>query len=118
MIERGGMKQINGKPQRRRGATTPKQRAELLAAYERSGLSGAAFARRHRIAYTTFCAWRTQQAKTQATPGFVEVELPAQAAPEALLIELGTQGRLRITSKGQIDWAVRLLRQLNTPDAC
>ena len=34
MVERGGMKQINGKPQRRRGRTTPEQRAKLLAAFD------------------------------------------------------------------------------------
>ena len=81
-------------------------------------MSSAAFAHRHRIAYTTFCAWRTQHTKTKTTPEFVEVELPGPGAPEALIIEWGTHARLRITSPGQIDWAVQLLRQLNTPAAC
>jgi transposase-like protein len=51
------------------------QRAQLLAAFERSGLSGAAFARQHGIHYTTFCGWRQRQAK--ARPAFVQVELAA-----------------------------------------
>ena len=105
---------------------TFEQRTQLLAAFERSGKTAAAFARRHRLNYTTFCGWRQRQAKT--APGFVQVELPPPAAPadlsgEAstkaqLVIELGGSARLRLTSVSQLELAVRLLQALNPAHPC
>ena len=52
LIETGEKRDALG---RRR--TPPERRAELLAAYRRSGLTQRAFARGEGINYTTFCTW-------------------------------------------------------------
>lgn len=108
------MKKINRSPRQRRAG----QRAKLLAAFDRSGLSAAAFARQHGLNYTTFCGWRQRRDKTPSPPAFVEVELPAPAAPVELLIELGAAARLRVQSSAQIELAARLLQALNAPRPC
>jgi transposase-like protein len=112
------MKRPKGSPGRHRRATPPARRSRLLAAFERSGLSAAAFARRHGIRYTTFCGWRQRRPKTEPSPAFVQVELAEPIAPAELLIDLGAHTRLRLTSARQIDLAVELLRRLNAPAPC
>jgi hypothetical protein len=87
----------------------------LLAEFDRSGLSAAAFARRHQLTYTTFCSWRQQRAKTRASPGFVQIEMPASGE---LTIEVGAQVRLRINCPSQIALAASLLRALNATASC
>ena len=96
------------------------RRTQLLAAFDRSGLSAAAFARQHGLNYTTFCGWRQRrdQPKTKTAPAFVEVELPAPLAPVELLIELGAHARLRLHSADQMALAARLLQALNAPRPC
>lgn len=111
------MKRSEGSSRRRRRPTPPHQRAELLAAFERSGMSATAFAREHGVRYTTFCNWR-RGTKRQPSPGFVQIELPETTAPAELLIELGAHARLRITSARQLELAAQLLRHLNSPAAC
>jgi transposase-like protein len=92
--------------------STPAQRARLLAAFARSGLSAAAFARRHGLHYTTFCAWRQRRARAKTAPAFLQVEVPAPTAPPPLLIELG-RARLRLDSEHQVPLAVQLLQRFN-----
>lgn len=93
---------------------TPARRAQLLAAFDRSGLSAAAFARQHHISYTTFCGWRARRARAKASPRFVQVELPvAPSLPSGLVIELGDQARVRVSSAGQIGLAAQLIQKLN-----
>ena len=116
MVNAGAMKSSNGSPPRHRKPASARRRKELLAAFDRSGLSATAFARRHGIHYTTLYAWRRRQA--QGSPGFVEVELPAPTAPVELIVELGAQARMRIGSADQVELAVRLIRTLNAPRAC
>ena len=105
-------------PRHRSKRTKAALRARLLAAYDRSGLSAAAFARQHGLTYTTFCGWRHRRAKTKASPGFVQVELPPPPLPVPLVIEVGTQGRIRIESASQIELAVCLLQALNAITPC
>jgi len=112
------MKSSDGPARHRRPPTPRNRRTQLLATFDRSGLSAAAFARQHSIGYTTFCGWRHRRAKTQPSPAFVQVELSEPTAPVELLIELGAPARLRITSASQIEWAARLLHRLNAPAAC
>jgi hypothetical protein len=112
------MKRPKGSPDRHRRATPPARWSRLLAAFERSGLSAAAFARRHGIRYTTFCGWRQRQITPPLSPAFVQVEVSAPIAPAELLLELGGPARLRLNSPGQIDLAVELLRRLNAPAPC
>lgn len=109
------MKPSNGSPRRHRRSTDPKRRAELLAAFDRSELTAASFARRHGIHYTTLYAWRR---RAKASPEFVEVELPPPAAPVELTVELGAGARMRLSRIDQVELAVRLIRALNTPISC
>jgi hypothetical protein len=97
--------------------TTVRQRAKLLAAFDRSGLSAAAFARQHQINYTTFCGWRQRRDKTRA-PAFVQVELPESGALEDLIVEIGPDLRLRIGSSHQVALAVALLARMRKEAAC
>jgi len=96
----------------------PFRRAKFLAAFERSGLSAAAFARQQGLHYTTFCGWRHRRAKVKASPGFVQVELPSPAVPAELVIELSERVRMRLSSADQIELAARLLQALNAPAPC
>ena len=97
--------------------TTARQRAKLLAAFDRSGLSAAAFARKHQINYTTFCGWRQRRDKTRA-PDFIQVELPEPGAANDLMVEIGADIRLRIGSAHQIALAAALLARMHKESAC
>lgn len=61
--------------------TSPKHRDAWLDAFERSNMSGAAFARLHGIRYTTFASWRKrrkqqrQSAEGEPATFFEEVEV-------------------------------------------
>lgn len=112
------MKTKKASPRSRSARTDASHRTQLLATFDRSGLSAAAFARQQGLNYTTFCGWRSQRAKTQPMPAFVQVEVAAPAPPVELVIEVGPHTRLRVHSEGQIVLVARLLRSLNTPAAC
>jgi transposase-like protein len=98
--------------------TTAAERARLLAAFERSGLSAAAFARQHGLHYTTFCGWRHQRAKLKPAPAFLQVELTAPPTAGGLIVELGGRARLRIESASQIALAAQLLQHLHAARPC
>jgi len=112
------MKTTNGFARHCRARTPAALRAQLLAKFERSGLSAAAFARQQGLNYTTFCGWRERQAKAEPSPAFVQVELPPPEVLAELIIELGASARMRIANAGQIALAARLLQTLNAPAAC
>ena len=107
------MKNANGFPGHRRPRTPATRRLQLLAAFDRSGLSAAAFARQHGIPYPTFCGWRHRRAKTQPSPAFLEVEVAEPAAAVELWIEVGAHARLGLTSAGQVELAARFLHRFN-----
>lgn len=77
----------------RRGAggrklTPADQIEELVAAYESSGLSMAAFARREKLCYPTFAAWvkrRKGQMIAPSAPRFAQLRLPVGAMGAAPL---------------------------------
>jgi hypothetical protein len=118
VVNAGAMKTSNGSARHRRQRTDARRRTQLLAAFDRSGLSAAQFARQHGLHYTTFCGWRHRRAKARPAPAFVQVELPTPQAPVELLIELGHGARLQITSAAQIELAAQLLHRLNASPAC
>lgn len=100
-------------------ATTPGQRTKILGAFDRSGLSAAAFARRRGIKYTTFCFWRQQRDKAKCSSvAFTEVELPAAPESVEVVIELGPQARVRLSSPSQISLVAGLVRELNGSRVC
>ena len=108
------MNRSTARPSRR---TSARQRAKLLSAFDRSGLSAAAFARKHQISYTTFCGWRQRRDKTHV-PDFIQVELPESSASSELIVEIGADIRLRIGSVNQIALAAALLGRLGKESAC
>ena len=118
VVKAGDMKSSNPSPRSRTTRTDPGRRARLLAAFDRSGLSAAAFARRQRVNYTTFCGWRQQRAKAKTSPAFVQVELPAPTTPVELTIELGAHARLHLHSAGQVDLTARLLQAFHATTSC
>ena len=83
------MKKTRISPHGRESRTNAARRAQLLAAFDGSGLSAAVFARQQGLHYTTFCGWRYQRARAKGSPGFVQVELPEAAPPVELVVELG-----------------------------
>lgn len=118
MVNAGALKsskRFSGIPRTR---VDGQRRARLLAAFDRSGLSAAAFARRQKLNYTTFCGWRHRRTKSKARPAFVEVELPGPAMVGPVTIELGKVARLTMTSAGQIGLVAALIQALNPKSAC
>lgn len=95
----------------RRTHSSPLQRRQVLAELARSGLSRAMFARQRGIAYSTLCAWRKRQAM-EAQVSFAEVELEEGPAAGSLVVELGRQARMHLTSQAQLRLAARLLKEL------
>ena len=103
----------------RRRRISPEQRAALLAAFECSGQTAAAFAREHGVRYTTFCSWRSKASGVAATvPGFLEVELPQRETGGELVIELGGQARLRVGCEDHARLAACVLARLMREGAC
>ena len=93
---------------------SPQQRQHFLAQFDASGLSAAAFARKHQIAYATFSAWLRRRAQAKAF-AFTEVEVVAPHRPEPLVLELGPYARVRLTSQAQLALAAGLLQHLQVP---
>jgi len=110
------MKHFNPASRARRSTVT--ERARLLAAFDRSGLSAAAFARKHQLNYTTFCGWRQRRTGVTPSPAFVQVEVTPPSDPVELLIELGAATRLRVHCASQVELAARLIQILNAKTSC
>jgi transposase-like protein len=111
------MKRPKG-PLRRRRRISAKQRAKLLAAFKRGGISGKAFARKHGIGYSTLHAWRRERRNGRSSPGFVQVELSESKVPTEVVIELGIAARLRLHSVDQLELVASLIQRLNVAPSC
>ena len=111
------MKQNRVSPRHRAPRTDAAQRAQVLGAFDRSGLSAADFARQQGIHYTTFCGWRQRRDRDPAPPAFVQVELAPPAPLSELVIEVGA-ARLRVVSVAQLPLAARLLQILQEGRRC
>jgi hypothetical protein len=94
------------------------RREQLLAAFERSDLSAAEFARQNGLSYTTFCGWRKRWERAKALPSFVQVEVTPCTAAQELVIEVDSRVRMRINQVGQIALAAALIEALNRRGAC
>lgn len=101
--------------------TPAARRVEILAEFERSGLSGARFARLHGINYQTLMGWarklrqpgRPEQpdpvGRLAARLGLREVSV---GCPGSLEVEIAGGIRMRIQSLEQAELAARLIRHL------
>lgn len=103
-------------PPSRNQRVDAEQRAQLLEEFERSGLSAAAFARQHSLNYTTFCSWRHARPR-RAQPDFVQVEVPTPKSAE-LVIELGADVRVRVSTAEQVALAAQLLQNFKSRQPC
>jgi hypothetical protein len=117
MVKMGPMGKSNLVSFSRRRAKAA-ERAQFLAAFDRSGLCAADFARQHGLNYTTFCGWRQRRDKAKGVVGFVEVELAGASAPRELMVEMGAQMRMRIADAGQIELAAALIRAIHQTQPC
>lgn len=99
---------------------TPEQRAGLLEAFGRSGLSAMAFARNHGVNYQTFIAWLRKRREAELAPpageAFAELLLdePAPAAA-ALRVTLPCGAAIELASRAALPLAVELLSLLRRP---
>jgi transposase-like protein len=77
--------QMQKRDRRGRRITSGERRAQLLEAYEHSGMTQAQFARQHGIVYQTFASWvqsRRRRKAVPASPGarhFAQVQLAREA---------------------------------------
>jgi hypothetical protein len=60
---------------KRRPRYTEEARWRHLARFERSGLSGVAYARREGLGYSTLCAWKARAGRERVPRGFQRVEV-------------------------------------------
>lgn len=98
---------------RGRKIATPDRRAEWLAAFETSGLTQRAFARREGINFHTFVAWRQRRRTTGAAPPavrFHEVRLAPGASHAALEVVLPGGMIVRGSCAAAVAELVRALR--------
>ena len=96
------------------------RREALLDEFEKSGMSGAKFARLAGIKYATFANWTQarRKAKVQETPGSEPLRLieavmdGGGSGPGGLVIELPGGGRVRVESPLQLRLAAELLTMM------
>ena len=97
----------------RKRRVSAQRRDQLLEEFERSGMSATAFARKHKINYTTFCSWRKRrlQAEKKNQPTLVELKLDR---PSEVILEvfLGSQCRMTLTSASQARIVATIIREL------
>jgi len=118
---------------RGRVQTSPERREQLLAEFERSGLSGAKFAALVGMKYPTFAAWAQRRRQQRQAAGdsppattapqplqwleaVVEQAQQAGAVPASpLTLHLPGGARLTITDPHHVGLVVALLRALEKP---
>ena len=122
-IEAGGL-QLLRSDRVGRVRTPVAKRLEILAEFQRSGMSGAAFAKLIGVKYQTFSAWTRRQGSSRSAgskPGpkrsssktvrFLEAQ--ACAPSTGLEVSWGGQTIIRVGHASQIPLAAALLRELS-----
>ena len=100
-------------------------KSKVLAAFNQSGMSAAAFAEQCGIKYPTFASWVTKARKKKdhqreprpsgqrnENPAFLVAEVPSGTEFASLSIELAGGAVLKITDPSQIPLAKALLKSL------
>jgi hypothetical protein len=114
---------------RGRVLTTPSQRLALLQEFEKSGLSGPAFAQVVGIKYQTFATWRQQQKSQSCSTIMDHRELPVSGdfvqavvqpsvcatAQTALQVRLPGGACVELMHRHQVPLVVELLTALQRP---
>lgn len=101
-----------------RKITPAARREELVAAWQQSGLTQAAFARREGVRYTTFASWAQQARQTGERTAarapkvrFAEVQLPAAEGAPTVEVRLADGTLVRGASVREVLAVVRALRR-------
>lgn len=108
LVETGDKRDGSG-----RRLTTAERRVELVAAYQQSGLTMAAFARGEGMRYSTFAGWVLKAGRRQAPAvRFAQVQLPQlpPITPAGLEVRLPDGTLLRGGSTVELAALVRALR--------
>ena len=104
--------------------TPRKKREQILDEYERSGMSGAAFAALVGVKYSTLSSWIQQRRKngaaaslaTAATVRWVEAvpahEVTAPPTSGPLRVQIGAAVWLEVSNAEQASWAGQMLRTM------
>jgi len=99
----------------------PDRREAILDEFERSGMTGTAFAERYGIKYQAFASWRAKrkQAKTAASEKsspflLVEAAESIGSPGDGLEIEWVGGARLRVRTRDEVVLAAELLRALRS----
>ena len=94
-------------------------KAQVLEAFQKSSLSGQAFARQCGIKYPTFASWVTKRKRETAparsgdpAPAFLVAELPGASGSSVLEVSLPGGSLARIASSSQIPLLAELLKAL------
>lgn len=98
----------------------PKQKREaILAEYDRSGMSGQAFAKWVGITYSTFASWIQKRRGKEVIPKkkvvskWVEVVSAKPTAISGLVVELAQGAKVTVTDESQAKLAAVLIRSLS-----
>jgi hypothetical protein len=102
----------------------PREKREgLLDEFERSGMSGAAFAKWAGINYPTFATWAQKRRKERGVAGkpttleWVEAQVPPapiEQGEKRLIIQLPGGARMEVAGIGQMALAAEMLRHLES----
>jgi len=112
------MKTRQKPPARKNGQTSRQQRNELVKAFERSGLSGVAFARKHGVPNSTFSLWRRQARSTQCQARFVELEVTAPKPSGPIVVQFGSGVQVHLQCPEQIPLIAQLIGAYQSCQPC
>jgi transposase-like protein len=110
--------------------TPPEKREAMLAEYERSGMTGAQFARFVGVRYSTLMYWlqkRRQQAgqseemanSRKDRPGWLEARVEGDLSPsEELVVEMAGGVRMLVSNRTQAALAGEVLRAIGLSQGC
>lgn len=105
--------------------TPPEKRRQIVEEFERSGMTGAQFARHIGVKYPTMMAWVQAQKREREQPAgpggtqWLEAVVESERAMSGeLAIEVPGGLRLRVGSTDQAAWAGQVLRMLGFGQPC
>ena len=94
-------------------------KTEVLAAYQKSGMSGAAFAQQCGLKYPTFASWiaKAKASKETSSPGqgrpsFLIAEIENSSSPEGLTVSLPGGASARVSTPDEAELLGILLKAL------
>ena len=118
MWQDGGVKRQSSQTQPIRRRRSPKEKAEVLQAHRRSGLSLLAFARKEGFCYTSLLRWRSRRSKgaqppvacaLEPDPGFVPVKIQSEVVSGEYVLSWPSGRSLKIPQHFERDSLHRLL---------